>query len=239
MGVVYTRLKNLRTNKKLSSRPVEYFNEESKNYIFHEFGLKSVLETKEVEVKPMPEPEPLIPEAKPIAPFSRSEMITQSLFTLPGQVSDESEIQKLIQDISPPVKMVSHHEVHISGDFKQEKNKLPPLEKHLIKSKPSKKRVRIALPPLEPSLFQAPGPVLQDIEDEDIKYGQYKNRCPSRGGFRFDLDFMEEGQTLAPKPVLYNQARARQNKRAMKKQLKKKQENAELRRKVNAEYHFS
>ena len=188
---------------------------------------------------------PLLPDESSLPkPPSGPGIPDYRLFILPGQAElSDDEVQEILQqDVKPQVSTNPDDVVTITlPDLDKPKSTIPwkkskkdenelPLEKVLKKSKPSKSNQSIL--PLNEELFDTPEPVLQDFEEPDIKFGRYENRCPTRGGLRFELVFEdEEEHPLAPKPNLDAESPKRKRKE-MKKELKKKQTAAEARRKV-------
>ena len=83
------------------------------------------------------------------------------------------------------------------------------------------------------ALFTYPDPVLQDVEEPTIHYGQYSNRCPTRGGIAFDLIFDDGVHLTSVKPALRNPGRPRQARYLLTKaELNRKQNAAAKRREV-------
>ena len=188
---------------------------------------------------------PLLPDESSLPkPPSGPGIPDYRLFILPGQAElSDDEVQEILQqDVKPHVSTNPDDVVTITlPDLDKPKSTIPwkkskkdenelPLEKVLKKSKPSKSNQSVL--PLDEELFDTPEPVLQDFEEPDIKFGRYENRCPTRGGLRFELVFdNEEEHPFAPKPNLDVES-PKIKRKEMKKELKKKQTAAEARRKV-------
>lgn len=82
------------------------------------------------------------------------------------------------------------------------------------------------------ALFTYPDPILQDIEEPTLQYGQYSNQCPTRGGVAFDLVFNNEERPMTAKPVLSTPGRTRRRTSITKAELNRKQIAAAQRREV-------
>ena len=205
-------------------------------------------EDQKVDVIPAIHYTPLVPTdpLPPIGePFPRGGIPAHYFCTLPGQILDEKELEEIAKKYIVKHVPTDPNTVPVITlpDFDENKrkmklkNKLPPLKKTLKKTKSSKKHKK-PVAPLDESLFVVPDPVIQDVEEKDVEFGHYENKCPTHGGMKFDLMFdncKEEKQHCTSKPSLSHstQEKAKRKRKVMKKELDKRIRAADKRRKVN------
>ena len=180
------------------------------------------------------------PVATPLIPPKIRDDAAPAVINLPGKIEEEvampSTQQQALQSDCPAVNWPPLEKMVI---LKKRPRKLPPLSIHVAgKVWPSKKLNK--LPPLPPiaykEVFAVPDPVLQDIEDEDIQFGNYQRCRQSQSGnaISFDLVF-SDSKPKGGKPSL--QQRPKTAKSKLKKQIKKKMKAADKRKAVSEHFH--
>ena len=90
------------------------------------------------------------------------------------------------------------------------------------------------LPPIDKSLFAAPDPVLQDIDEEDVKFGTYQSCKQAHSGKAVSFELVFDDETNGTKPAI--QQRPKSSRRKLKKHITKKLKAANERKTVSEQH---